>query len=94
MQVWAEVLKRQSASQVMADQDHISQEFYQDHISKGQFQSKNRGNVNAYVMDTYDFHGLQFGWEPRGEALDISKLEQEHSGNLGMSEWSNLLSRP
>lgn len=28
MQVWAEVLKRQSASQVMADQDHISQEFY------------------------------------------------------------------
>lgn len=81
---------------------HMMEEFFNYYYakgkpkgnSKGQFQSKNRGNVNAYVMDTYDFHGLQFGWEPRGEALDISKLEQEHSGNLGMSEWSNLLSRP
>ena len=53
---------------------------------KGKFQSKNRNNVNAYALDTFNFHGLQFDREPHEGALDLSKVEQENPGNLGMMD--------
>ena len=73
---------------------HLMEEFVNYYYSKGKskgnqkgkFQSKNRNNVNAYALDTFDFHGLQFDREPHEGALDLSKVEQENPGNLGMMD--------
>lgn len=60
---------------------YLMEEFFNYYVkgkgkgnSKGKTWSKNKGNVNAYAMDSFDFHGPQFDQE--GE-INMGNMETE-----------------